>query len=125
MLNRLSVGTKLGAAFALVLTLMLGVGIFSILQLGRVAAGNAVVADRERDFARAQIALAQLHGPLIERNRHCLGGAPATLGSRGRRVGRRGRGCGRGCRAAVARGQGEGHDSHHCQCRRQAGESRA
>src|SRR5213076_3170711 len=30
MLNRLSVGTKLGAAFALVLILMIGVGAFSI-----------------------------------------------------------------------------------------------
>ncbi|MFL6661872.1 MAG: methyl-accepting chemotaxis protein [Rhizobacter sp.] len=59
MLNRLSVGTKLGAAFALVLTLMLGVGIFSILQLGRVAATGTDMASNWMPAMKASLQMAQ------------------------------------------------------------------
>src|SRR6185295_7146325 len=59
MLNRLSVGTKLGAAFALVLILMLGVGTFSILQLGRVAATGTDMASNWMPAMKASLQMAQ------------------------------------------------------------------
>jgi methyl-accepting chemotaxis protein len=59
MLNRLSVGTKLGAAFALVLVLMIGVGTFSILQLGRVAATGTDMASNWMPAMKASLQMAQ------------------------------------------------------------------
>ena len=59
MLSRLSVGTKLGAAFALVLALMVGVGAFSIVQLGRVAATGADMASNWMPAMKASLQMAQ------------------------------------------------------------------